>query len=294
MRERRGLSISRACALLGFTKQAYYKSRKHIGERLFHEQQIYRSVLSLRKEDPMLGGYKLWLMMKETFGSGRVPGRDNFYKLLFRCNLMLPRARPRHTTNSNHRFHKYRNIAKMIQPITSNALWVSDITYIEIEDGCCYLHLVTDAYSHKIVGWCLSESLQARYSVEALMQAIGQAGDDLSGLVHHSDRGIQYCSNAYVFELESRGALMSMTEDHNPTDNAVAERVNGIIKQELVYPSRRFRDFQEARERIGRFILFYNGQRPHRSIGMLTPSQAHRLHGPLQNLWKKRPDEGAC
>ena len=188
MRERRGLSISRACALLGFTKQAYYKSRKRIGERLVHEQQIYRSVLSLRKEDPMLGGYKLWLMMKDTFGSGRVPGRDNFYKLLFRCNLMLPRARPRHTTNSNHRFHKYRNIAKMIQPITSNALWVSDITYIEIEEGCCYLHLVTDAYSQKIVGWCLSESLQARYSVEALMQAIGQAGDDLSGLVHHSDR----------------------------------------------------------------------------------------------------------
>ena len=182
----------------------------------------------------------------------------------------------------------------MIQPITSNALWVSDITYIEIEEGCCYLHLVTDAYSHKIVGWCLSESLQARYSVEALMQAIGQAGDDLSGLVHHSDRGIQYCSNAYVFELESRGALISMTEDHNPTDNAVAERVNGIIKQELVYPSRRFRDIQEARERIGRFIQFYNGQRPHRSIGMLTPSQAHRLYGPLQNLWKKRPDEGAC
>ena len=101
MRERRGLSISRACALLGFTKQAYYKSRKRIGERFVHEQQIYRSVLSLRKEDPMLGGYKLWLMMKDTFGSGRVPGRDNFYKLLFRCNLMLPRARPRHTTNSN-------------------------------------------------------------------------------------------------------------------------------------------------------------------------------------------------
>ena len=242
----------------------------------------------------MLGGYKLWLMMKDAFGSGKVPGRDNFYRLLFRCNLTLPRARPRHTTNSNHRFHKYRNIAKTIRPITSNSLWVSDITYIEIEEDCCYLHLVTDAYSHKIVGWCLSESLQARYSVEALMQAIGQAGEDLSGLVHHSDRGIQYCSNTYVFELESRGALISMTEDHNPTDNAVAERVNGIIKQELVYPSRRFRDFQEARERIGRFILFYNGQRPHRSIGMLTPSQAHRLYGPLQNLWKKRPDEGAC
>ena len=295
MRERRGLSIHRACALLGFTKQAYYKSHKRIGERLIYEQQIYHSVLSLREEDPMLGGYKLWLMMKGTFGSDRVPGRDNFYKLLFRFKLTLPRPRPRHTTNSNHRCHKYCNIAQLICPVTSNALWVSDITYIEIEEDCCYLHLVTDAYSHKIVGWCLSESLQARYSVEALMQAIGQAGDDLSGLVHHSDRGIQYCSNAYVLELESRGALISMTEDYNPTDNAIAERINGIIKQELVYPSRRFRDIHEARNRIGRFIRFYNEQRLHRSIGMLTPSQAHRQHGPLQNLWKKsRPDEGAC
>lgn len=295
MRERRGLSIHRACALLGFTKQAYYKSHKRIGERLIYEQQIYHSVLSLREEDPMLGGYKLWLMMKGTFGSDRVPGRDNFYKLLFRFKLTLPRPRPRHTTNSNHRFHKYCNIAQLICPVTSNALWVSDITYIGIEEDCCYLHLVTDAYSHKIVGWCLSESLQARYSVEALMQAIGQAGDDLSGLVHHSDRGIQYCSNAYVLELESRGALISMTEDYNPTDNAIAERINGIIKQELVYPSRRFRDIHEARNRIGRFIRFYNEQRLHRSIGMLTPSQAHRQHGPLQNLWKKsRPDEGAC
>ena len=289
MRERRGLSIHHACALLGFTKQAYYKSHWRTTERALHEKRIYRSVLSLREEDPMLGGYKLWLMMKKAFGPERVPGRDRFYKLLSRCELTLPRPKPRHTTCSNHRFHKYPNIAKWIEPIGPNALWVSDITYIDVEDDCCYLHLVTDAYSHKIVGWCLSDSLQARYSVEALMQAIGQAGGSLSGLVHHSDRGIQYCSNAYVFELESRGAAISMTEDSNPTDNAVAERVNGIIKQELVYPSRRFRDIHEARDCIGRFIRFYNDKRPHMSIGMHTPSEAHTLHGPLQNKWKRTP-----
>ena len=233
MRERRGLNITRACALLGFTKQAYYKSRKRTGERLVLERQIYRSVLSLRKEDPMLGGYKLWLMMKDAFGSGKVPGRDNFYRLLFRRNLTLPRARPRHTTNSNHRFHKYRNIAKTVRPITSNSLWVSDITYLEIEDNCCYLHLVTDAYSHKIVGSCLSESLQARYSVEALMQAIGQVGEDLSGLVHHSDRGIQYCSNAYVFELESpkRRSCLSPSIAASSTEGTVlTSRVNRFGK----------------------------------------------------------------
>lgn len=294
MRERRGLNITRACALLGFTKQAYYKSHRRTAERALHEQQIYRSILSLREEDPMLGGSKLWLMMKKAFGPEWVPGRDRFYKLLSRCNLTLPRPKPRHTTNSNHRFHKYPNIAKRIEPIGPNSLWVSDITYIDIEGDCCYLHLVTDAYSHKIVGWFLSESLQARYSIEALMQAIEQAGGNIYGLVHHSDRGIQYCSNAYVFELESRGAIISMTEDYNPTDNAVAERVNGIIKQEFIYPSRRFRDIHEARDCIGRFIKFYNEQRPHMSIGMHTPSEAHRLHGPLQNLWKKRRTDEAA
>lgn len=288
MRKRRGLSVKSACVLFGFTKQAYYKSCGRAAECLYRERLICSCVESLRREDPRLGGRKLWLMVKSAFDAGWVPGRDRFYKLLDRYNLALPSPKPRRTTNSNHRFRKYKNIACGITPIRSNSLWVSDITYVDLEEGCCYLHLVTDAYSHKIVGWCLSDTLQARHSREALMQAIGQSGGSLEGLVHHSDRGIQYCSNEFVRELVSRGATISMTEDYSPTDNGLAERVNGIIKQELIYPSRRFHDIGEARERIGRFIAFYNERRPHMSIGMRTPSEVHMQYGRQQNLWKKK------
>ena len=141
-------------------------------------------------------------------------------------------------------------------------------------DDCCYLHLVTDAYSHKIVGWCLSAKLEAEYTLQALRMAIGQAtADELQGLIHHSDRGVQYCCNAYTDELKKYGIRISMTEDYKPTDNAMAERVNGILKTEVVYRERRFKTYGDALERISGFILFYNDTRPHYSIGMKTPSE---------------------
>ena len=150
-----------------------------------------------------------------------------------------------------------------------------------------YLHLVTDAYSHKIIGWCFAESLSAKHTLDALRMAIAQTGkEDLHGLIHHSDRGIQYCCNAYVEELESHGISISMTEDYKPTDNAVAERVNGIIKQELIYRRKQFASYEEAKEAIERFITFYNNDRPHMSIGFQTPTVAHQQVGAQQRHWK--------
>lgn len=172
----------------------------------------------------------------------------------------------------------------MTQP---NQLWVSDITYIDIANDSHYLHLVTDAYSHKIIGWCFAESLSAKHTLDALRMAIAQTGkEDLHGLIHHSDRGIQYCCNAYVEELESHGISISMTEDYKPTDNAVAERVNGIIKQELIYRRKQFASYEEAKEAIERFITFYNNDRPHMSIGFQTPTVAHQQVGAQQRHWK--------
>lgn len=202
------------------------------------ERTILKSVEEIRAEDPGIGGYKLWIMLCSLNNPDMVmPGRDSFYRLLRRNGLMLPPPKPRHTTNSNHRYRKWKNLIKGFTPLAANQLWVSDITYIVLSDGTvCYLHLITDAYSHKIIGWVLAESLRAAITMRALKQAIEQAvamkgNESLKGLVHHSDRGIQYCCDAYVKMLQDHDISISMTEDYKPTDNAVAERINGIIKQ---------------------------------------------------------------
>lgn len=158
----------------------------------------------IRSEDPGIGGYKLWVMLVVLFGSRFMPGRDSFYTLLRRHHLMLPPRKTRCTTNSNHRYHKWKNLVKGFVLTSANQLWVSDITYIPLANGeVCYLHLVTDAYSHKVVGWVLAETLRASATVDALRQAIRQAvemkgSEDLAGLTHHSDRGVQYCCDLYV------------------------------------------------------------------------------------------------
>ena len=151
--------------------------------------------------------------------------------------LMLPARKTRHTTNSNHRYHKWKNLIKGLTLTSANQLWVSDITYIPLANGeVCYLHLITDAYSHKIVGWVLADTLRVSATINALQQAIEQAvemtGDEnLTGLIHHSDRGVQYCCDPYVALLQKHGIAISMTEDYKPTDNAVAERITGLLRR---------------------------------------------------------------
>lgn len=228
-------------------------------------------------------------MAGEVFKASMI-GRDAFYSLLEREGMRLRRPRPRHTTNSNHRYHKYKNLIRGYIPAGPNLLWVSDITYIPLANGeCCYLHLVTDAYSHKVVGWCLSPTLEAKYTLSALRQAIEQSKEcDLSKLIHHSDRGVQYCCNAYIDELNRYKICISMTEDYKPTDNGIAERVNGIIKTEKLYRQPLYGNMREAKREIGRFISFYNDRRPHMSINYQTPSQAHGQTGPQQKRWKTK------
>lgn len=216
-------------------------------------------------------------------------GRDAFFGFLRRKGLMLKPAKGKRTTNSNHMFRKYKNLIIGFIPTAPNQLWVSDITYIRTLMGFCYLHLVTDAYSHKIVGWVLSSTLEACHTVAALKQAIDQAQEeDLSGLIHHSDRGIQYCCPAYVDVLQEYKIRISMTQDSNPTDNAIAERVNGILKQEWIYQMPVPAHIEEARSKIAQVIEFYNTQRPHASNDMMTPQKAHQTKGELKKRWKKK------
>lgn len=255
--------------------------------RCKRESPLVEFAHSVRHEDPGIGARKIWLMASNIYANQMI-GRDAFYALLEREGLRLRRPRPRHTTKSNHRYHKYKNLIANYVPYGPNLLWVSDITYIQLANGeCCYLHLVTDAYSRKIVGWCLSPTLQAQYTLQALREAIEQAHDyDLTKLIHHSDRGVQYCCNDYVNELNSYGISISMTEDYKPTDNGIAERINGIIKTEKLYRQNLYSNISDARDGIGRFISFYNEQRPHMSIGYQTPSQVHEQSGPQERKWK--------
>ena len=288
------MKVSLACRLLGHCRQAFYQSKVDIAKEVECERRVLASVRAIRTEDPRIGGYKLWLMLIGMYGREHVPGRDRFFVMLRRRGLMLPKPKPRHTTNSNHRYRKWKNLIKDFTPMEANRLWVADITYIALADGdVCYLHLITDAYSRKIVGWALADTLKATVSMQALQMAIDQAAamrgsDTLAGLIHHSDRGVQYCCDAYVSMLKKHGIAISMTEDYKPTDNAIAERFNGILKVESVYPRKQLPTLEHAQRLIPRFINFYNNARPHMSIGYKMPAVAHMEQGEQKKMWKKR------
>ena len=288
------LKVALVVRLFGRCHQAFYQSKADIEKEVEHERKVLEAVKEIREEDPGIGGYKLWLMLISLFGRDFVPGRDRFFVILRRKGLMLPKPKPRHTTNSNHRYHKWKNLIKGFVPTAANQLWVADITYIALEGGdVCYLHLITDAYSHKIVGWALAQTLRAAISIEALKMAIEQAvvmrgSESLKGLIHHSDRGVQYCCDAYVEMLKAYDITISMCEDYKPTDNAIAERVNGIIKVENVYRQKRLLSYEYAQNLIPRYIHFYNYRRPHMSIGYKVPAVAHLEQGEQEKMWKNK------
>jgi transposase InsO family protein len=234
-----------------------------------------------------IGGRKLHeMLMPDLLRQDIQIGRDIFFDLL-RTNGFLIRRRRRKalTTFSAHWLHKYPNLIKDIIVDRPNLVWVSDITYIETDQGFMYLFLITDAYSRKIMGYYLSDNLRADGGIQALKIAINQSLYSLEGLIHHSDRGIQYCSQEYVKELLKHGISISMSAKGNPYENAIAERVNGILKDEwihqLVYKTKR-----QAIQSIDEIIPIYNGLRPHSSCDMLTPEQAYLKEGLLKKRWK--------
>lgn len=215
-----------------------------------------------------------------------LPGRDKLLSWLREEDLLVKtRIRRCSTTDSSHHYHKYTNLIRDFIPYRRNQLWVTDITYIQTLQGFIYLSLITDAYSRKIIGWRLAPTLGAKYSIEALNMAIANAEDDISGLIHHSDRGVQYCCFKYNEILQEHNINISMTESGDPLENAIAERVNGILKQEWIN-NMNFQNIEEAQIVISEIIDFYNNERPHSSIDMLTPNVAHSLVGTIQRRWK--------
>ena len=213
-------------------------------------------------------------------------GRDALFNLMAHHGLLIRnRKRKIHTTHSNHWMRKYPNLIREWAPQEPNQLWVSDITYWKIVTGFVYISLITDAYSRKIVGYHLSGTLETRAPMAALQMALDSLIDPVEGLIHHSDRGIQYCSYSYVNLLKDYQVKISMTENGDPLENPIAERINGIIKQEYLLNNTIF-TLNEASESLRKAVRAYNEERPHASISYLQPSLVHQTNRVISRQWK--------
>ncbi len=245
-----------------------------------YETKVLDIVNFFRSLMPNIGCLKLFQIVEDITGKHRGYRREKFFDLMHEKNLVIPPRKTRHTTRSNHVYFKYPNVAKSLDINCVNALWVADITYIPLaEGGTCYLHLVTDYYSRAILGYIVSPTLEAVYSVQALEQAIAHAGGgNLCGTTHHSDRGVQYASDAYTTVLKDHHIRISMCERYNPTDNGLAERVNGILKTEWIYKMPLFTDICEAMERVAHIVDIYNNVRPHKSLSNATPMSVYKAN----------------
>ena len=272
--------------LLGYSRQSYYQGIKFIQQKAYEADIVIDEVLRYRKHQKRLGTRKLLHEMQGFLEAHNFQiGRDAMFNLLAERGLLITKRKRRGciTTLSKHRFKKYPNIIKGFIPIAPNQLWVSDITYIHLSDDFAYLSLITDAYSHKIVGFYLSEDLSAKGPLKALKMAL-TGNTDCENLIHHSDRGVQYCCDEYVKLLQSNNFKISMTENGDPLENPLAERVNGILKSELLEEV--FVDFKIAQQAIAVACSTYNHLRPHGSIDNLKPIEAHQRTGELNKRWK--------
>ena len=245
----------------------------------------------IREQMPRLGTRKLYYLLSETLVKHDISiGRDKLFDLLAEYGLLIRRRKRKrvNTTDSNHPFRKYPNLIRELNVLRPNHLWVSDITYISLVDNFCYLSLITDAYSRKIVGYCLHPNLKKEGPLQALNMALeGWASNGSEPLLHHSDRGLQYCCTDYIAMLEDKSICISMTEKGDPYENAIAERVNGILKTEFML-DKDFDNIIIARAATETAIATYNRQRPHSSCDYLTPEQAHSKTGKLPSRWKKK------
>ena len=281
-----GCSITAFCSLLGYSRQSYYQYHRQAEKEALQHDLLLQEVLSIRKHQKRLGTRKLLYKMQNFMQQHSISiGRDTFFDLLSEHGLLIRRRKRRKpiTTYSNHWMRKYENLIIDFIPTAPNQLWVSDITYITLFDGFAYLSLITDAYSRKIVGFYLSKSLSAEGCIKTLKTAI-KNNPGRGRLIHHSDRGSQYCCSDYVKILNKSKIRISMTQSGDPLENALAERVNGILKDELL--DEKYLNLKQAQQAVAVAVSIYNHQRPHSSIDMLTPVEAHQRKGELKKHWK--------
>ena len=258
----------------GIDRQVYYRSIKRSKIRIDKASQVVELVEVIRLKMPKLGGKKLYFMLKEKLGVLKI-GRDRFFDIL-RANhlLIIPKKSYHITTNSHHRFRKHRNLVLDYSITKPNQVWVADITYIGSRKNPSYLSLITDAYSKKIMGHYVADNLNTESSLMALKMALKNNRSGTESLIHHSDRGLQYCSNEYQRVLRKHRLKCSMTQNSDPYENAVAERINGILKQEFSI-NKHDVETKLRRKIVDESIEIYNEMRPHFSNHYLTPNQMH-------------------
>ena len=284
--KKQGGTIVSACGLLGVSRQVYYRSVRSKEKRRQTAAEVVELVWGVRKEMPRLGTRKLHHLLSFPLGSLGV-GRDKLFSII-RANHMgvVPLRGYRTTTNSHHRFRKHKNLVAGKEPTRPEQVWVSDITYVGTKKGHTYLSLVTDAYSKKVVGHCLHGTLGAEGPVKALEMAIKQRSYKGEALIHHSDRGIQYCCDAYQRLLKKGKMQCSMTETYDPYANAVAERMNGILKGEFLLETFDA-DLKTMKKIVAQSIDIYNNKRPNCSCHMMTPEVMHRQKTAKIRTYKK-------
>lgn len=263
--------ITKLCDALGYSKQAYYKAIKNSKRNTDFEKKVVEIVKKIRIRQPKVGARKLKRSLKLE---DVIIGRDKLLDILRKNNLLVKTRRQyTKTTNSNHWYNKYSNLIKE-RPITSpNQVYASDITYIPTLEGFMYLFLITDMYSRKIVGYNLSDSLSSDGAILAIKKAFKELPTK-EGLIHHSDRGIQYCCNDYINLLKQEKVKISMTEDDHVYENSLAERVNGILKNEFI-GFNPLNNKKITTKLVEQSIDIYNNERLHMSLDYKTPNQVH-------------------
>lgn len=286
--------IAFLCELLGVKKQAYYKRDLNaLADKAILEEIAVQYIKDIRRKDPGMGGSKIWYMYHNNCPGIKSLGRDHFLCLIDKYGLKVrQRVRKPRTTDSTHGLTTYPNLIKDFIPDGPNQLWVSDITYITVWDDkyhshYCYLSLILDAYTEEIVGWYVGRDLSAEYPLRALEMALQRLeGIPLEerNLIHHSDRGCQYASQRYVGILNGNGIRISMTECGDPKDNAQAERINNTMKNELL-KGLKFFSVSSVIYAVAEAVSFYNNERPHMSINMMTPHEAASYEGEIQKKW---------
>ncbi|MBW3782454.1 IS3 family transposase [Aeromonas veronii] len=272
------LTIVRACLFLGISRQAYYKRNRVADERHAQGLQVVRFVRQVRLRQPRVGTRKLHYLLQGQDDDGLKVGRDRLFQILAEHRLLVQPRRAYHkTTHSFHRFYRHPNLLKagpeQVTPVAPEQVWVADITYLPARSGPLYLSLVTDAYSRKIMGHHVHEGMHAKSVAMAFKKALKQRRGG-GELIHHSDRGVQYCSGLYQSLHERYGVKCSMTDGYDGYQNALAERVNGILKGELLLQSPQ--DLTQAREMVREAVDIYNAERPHHALKYRTPDAVHR------------------
>ena len=263
---------------MGISRQAYYKRNRAFDARVCQDQEVVDFVLEKRRRQPRLGTRKLHYLMSIEAGAVPRVGRDRLFTILREARELVPRKRAYHkTTHSHHRFRRHPNLLKAgpEQVIASRPeqVWVADITYLPTQESVAYVSLITDAYSRKIVGHHVHESLHTESVIKALHKAVGER-KTTQPLIHHSDRGAQYCSDLYQRLHAKAGIRCSMTDGYDCYQNAMAERVNGILKTEFLL--HRPRNLADAAKIVDESVSIYNTERPHQALKYKTPDAVHR------------------